>query len=322
MYEAIKNFNKQFLFEPEIKNQGALIKKSSFAVVGMGGSALAAKLLKTWKIELDIAIRCDYGLPELPMEELKNKLIILSSYSGQTEEVIDAFKEGKNKNLNMAVIATGGKLLSLAVENNVPYIKLPATGIQPRSALGFSLKAFLKLIGEEEELKKVSVLATTLNPAIFEKDGKMLAEKMKNQVPIIYASTRNSSLAYNWKIKLNETGKIPAFYNVFPELNHNEMNNFDVKDSTRELCDKFHFIFLKDIEDNPKILKRMEVLEKLYRDCNLPVEILELQEKDFWRKIFSSSILADWVAYYTALQYGLESEQVPAAEEFKKLILE
>ncbi|MEK7081112.1 MAG: SIS domain-containing protein [Patescibacteria group bacterium] len=322
MYEAIKNFNKQFLYEPEIKNSGIQVKKSSFVAVGMGGSAHALLLLKTCKPELDITIHRDYGLPNIPIEELKNKLVILSSYSGNTEEVIDAFQKAKDKNLAMAVIATGGKLLSLAEENNVPYIKLPDTGIQPRSALGFSIKAFLKFIGEEDELKKIGLLATTLNSTDYEENGKILAEKMKNHIPVIYTSSRNLSLAYIWKIKLNETGKIPAFYNIFPEMNHNEMNGFDVKDSTKELCNKFHFIILKDAEDNPKILKRMEVLEKLYKNRNLRVETIELREKDIWHKVFSSLVLADWIAYYTALGYGLDPEQVPMVEEFKKLILE
>jgi len=322
MYESIKNFNKQFLYEPEIKNQETLIKKTSFIVVGMGGSALAAKLLKIWRPDFDITICTDYGLPRLPIEELKNKLIIFSSYSGNTEEVNDAFKEAKDKNLEMAVIAAGGKLLSLAVENNVPYIQLPNTGIQPRMALGLSIRAFLKFLGEEDELKKMSILTTTLTPIDYEKAGKVLAEKMKNYVPVIYTSNRNFSLAYIWKIKINETGKIPTFCNVFPELNHNEMNGFDVKDSTKELCDKFYFLILKDAEDNPKILKRMEVLEKLYKNRKLQIETMELKGKDIWHKLFSSLILADWIAYYTALQYGLESEQVPMVEEFKKLILE
>lgn len=319
MYEAIKNFNKQFLFEPEIKNQEVLVKRSGFIVIGMGGSALAPELLKTWEPGLDIEIYRDYGLPRLPIEELQNKLIILSSYSGNTEEVIDAFKEAKDKNLQMAVISIGGKLLSLAKENNVPYIQLPDTGIQPRIALGFSLKACLKFIGEEEELKKLSVLATTLIPTDYEKNGKMLAGEMKNYIPIIYSSNHNLSLASIWKIKINE-GKVPAFYNVFPALNHNEMTSFDVKDSTKELCNKFYFLILKDREDNPKILKRMTVTEKLFKDRDLKVEIVNIAGKDFWHKIFSSLILADWVAYYTALQYGLESEQVPMVEEFKKLI--
>src|SRR3989344_2079483 len=130
MHEAIKNFEKQFLYEPEIENQNFLVKKSSFFVVGMGGSALASKLLKTWKPDLDITTHSDYGLSEFPKEELKNKLIILSSYSGNTEEALDAFTESKKQNLDMAVISTGGELLSLAILNKVPYIKLPNTGIQ------------------------------------------------------------------------------------------------------------------------------------------------------------------------------------------------
>ncbi len=322
MYEAIKNFNRQFLYEPEIINQEVLTKKISFVFIGMGGSGLAPKLLKTWKPELDITIHQDYGLPNISIEELKNKLIILSSYSGNTEEVIEAFKESKDKNLEMVIISTGGILLSLARDNNIPCIKLPDTGIQPRMALGFFVKALLKFIGEDDELKKISELAIALNPINYEKNGKMLAEKMRNYVPVIYASSRNFSLAYNWKVKLNETGKIPAFYNIFPELNHNEMTSFDIKDSTKELSSKFYFIILKDMEDNPRILERMEVLEKLYKDRNLQVETIELKEKDFWNKIFSSLILADWVAYYTAIGYNLEPEQVPMVEEFKKLILE
>jgi glucose/mannose-6-phosphate isomerase len=161
----------------------------------------------------------------------------------------------------------------------------------------------------------------TLDPTSLEESGKKLALKLKNYIPVIYASDRNLSLAYNWKIKLNETGKIPAFYNVFPELNHNEMTGFDVVDSTKNLSDKFYFIILKDTDDNPKILKRMDILERLYKDRDLKVEVINLAEKkESWYKIFSTLILADWVAYYSAQEYGLESEQVPMVEEFKKLI--
>jgi len=321
MYETIKNFNKQFLYKPKIKNKKKLKRKLGFIVVGMGGSALAPLIIKTCKPKLDIIIHNNYGLPELPIKTLKNKLIILSSYSGNTEEVIEAFKKAKNMNLDIVVISVGGKLLSLAKENNTPYIELPNTGIQPRSALGLSIKAFLKII-EEKELRKINKLAKNLKPTDYEKDGKILAQKLKNYVPIIYASNNNKSLAYNWKIKLNETGKIPAFYNIFPELNHNEMTGFDVKNTTKKLSDKFYFIILKDLEDDIKILKRINILEKLYTDRNLKIKIIELTKKEsIWHKIFSSLILADWIAYYTALEYGQNPEQVPMVEEFKKLIL-
>ncbi len=322
MREAIENFHKQFLYEPEIKNQKNLKKSSSFISIGMGGSNLTPKILKTIKPELDILIQSDYGLPELPLTKLKSKLIILSSYSGNTEEAIDAFKAAKAKGLNMAVIATGGELLCLAIKSKVPYIEMPDTGIQPRLALGLSIKAFLKIMGEESELKKVNALAKILRPNDLEKYGKKLALQIKNHVPVIYTSARNFSLAYNWKIKLNETGKIPAFYNIFPELNHNEMTGFDVEYATRGLSNKFYFIVLKDKADDRRIYKRMEVLEKLYKDRNLKIEIIDLTGKNAWHKIFSSLVLADWVAYNTALQYGVEAEQVPMVEEFKKLILD
>src|SRR3989338_1581752 len=320
MYDTIKNFNKQFIFKPEIENMVFFKRQSGFVVVGMGGSALAALLLKTWKPTISIIIHSNYGLPELSTEECENKTTILSSYSGNTEEVIDAFKEAKKQNLNIVVISTGGKLLALARENKTPYIELPNTGIQPRSALGFSIKAFLKFMGEEKELKKIGELAETLNPTDYEKDGKTLAIIVKNHIPVIYASSRNLSLAYIWKIKINETGKIPAFYNVFPEVNHNGMTGFDVRDSTKTLSKKFYFIILKDKKDDPRILRRMDVLEKLYKDRDLSVESIKLDEKDTWYKIFSSLVLADWFAYYIAIEYGLDPEQVPMVEEFKKLI--
>lgn len=314
MHEEISNFYKQLSYEPEIINQENFAKKSGFVIVGMGGSAHAALILKTWKPGLDIIIHRDYGLPEIPIAELKNKLIILSSYSGNTEEVVDAFHKAKEKGLSMTVVAAKGKLLELAKENNISHIELPDKKIQPRSALGFSTKAFLKFIGADDEIKKMSALSTALNMTDYEEAGKIFSGKMKNHIPVIYVSARNYSLAYIWKIKLNETGKIPAFCNVFPELNHNEMNGFSV------LSDKFYFLILKDLADNPKILKRMEVTEKLYKDRGLKVEVLELSGGNIWQKIFSSLLLADWVSYHLALSYGLEPEQVPMVEEFKKLI--
>jgi glucose/mannose-6-phosphate isomerase len=319
MYESILNFNKQFLYEPEIVNENFLIRKEKFIVVGMGGSALAVKILKTWKPEFDIIINSDYGLPKLQVDDLKSRLMILSSYSGSTEEVLQAFQEGKEESLNMVVISTGGKLLALAKENNIPYIELPNTGIQPRMATGFFVKALLKIF-KKEELGNISQLAKTLNPSLIEEKGKDLAKIIKNYTPIIYSSNINISLSCIWKIKLNETGKIPAFYNVFPELNHNEMTSFDVTEPTKELCNKFYFIILKDKTDNPRIIKRMEILEKLYKNRNLKVETLELREENFWLRVFSSLILADWTAYHIALEYGLEAEKVPMVEEFKKLI--
>lgn len=321
MYEAIKNFNKQFEYDPKIENEEKLGKYGRFVVTGMGGSHLAADLLKAWDYRVEIKVYSNYGLPNMSNDVLKSSLVIVSSYSGNTEEIIESFKEAQKNELSVAVVAVGGKLIELAKEIGVPYIQMPDTGIQPRSALGFSFNALLKLMGETDALKEAMKLTDSLNPVEFENTGHLFAEKLKGHIPVIYSSERNEAIAYNWKIKFNETGKIPAFYNVFPELNHNEMTGFDVQESSKELSKNFYFILLKDSSDHPKVIKRMEVLEKLYRDRGLNVEIMELRGKDQLNKIFSSLVLADWIAYYTAEQYGLESEQVPMVEEFKKLII-
>lgn len=326
MSDAIKSFAAQFAYNPVIENNTLRLrsgqeKYKKYILSGMGGSHLAADLARVYNPNLPIIIRSDYGLPsQLSDKELKNTLFIASSYSGNTEEVIDALKIALKKNIPSTIIAMGGELIELAKKHHLPYIQLPNTGIQPRSALGFSLKALFKILRDDKALKKCAALAKKLNPAGLEETGKMLAQELKNCVPIIYASRANKAIIYNWKIKFNETGKIPAFYNVFPELNHNEMTGFDVAESSKHLSQNFYFLILRDKADNKKILKRMDTLAQLYKDRGLKVKIIEMSEKNKLEKIFNSLLLADWTAVHLAELYGLESEKVPMVEEFKKLI--
>lgn len=322
MNQIIKDFNKQFEYEPEVQNADKLKKTGKFIICGMGGSHLAADILDVENPYLNIIVHSDYGLPTLSDEILREYLVIVSSYSGNTEEAIHSFNEAIKKGLNIAVVSTGGKLIELAKDEGVPYIQMPEVGIQPRLALGFGVNALLKLIGDEEALRDAKKVANLLDPSSFERDGKNLAERLNGFVPIIYASKRNLAIAYNWKTKFNETGKIPAFYNIFPELSHNEIQGFDVKDSTKDLSKNFYFIILKDKTDHPRILKRMEVLEGQYKERGLPVEAIELNGENVFHKIFSSLVLADWAAFYIVEGYGLEAEQIPMIEEFKKLLLE
>lgn len=320
MYEIIKNFNKQFEFKPTVSNVDILsypIEK--IIVLGMGGSHLSADLLKIWKPSLNLFVHSDYGLPDISNSVLQNSLIIVSSYSGNTEEVIDGYYHAQKKGLTIAVVASGGLLLKEAKKSNIPYVEIPDTGIQPRLALGFSFRALLALLREDAALERTNALVG-LNPLDFEDLGRILARKLFGYVPIVYSSLPNYPIAYNWKIKLNETSKIPAFCNVVPELNHNEMTGFDRGGRTKTLSDKFYFVFLKDIDDNPRVAKRMEVLEKMYRERELSFETINLSGKDIFHKIFSSLFIADWTSFYLAQEYGVDPEQVPMVEEFKTLL--
>lgn len=310
METVLKSLPKQFEYEPVIENAGKLKRKNKFVVGGMGGSHLAADILKAWKPELNLSTHYDYGLPAYYDE--KETLFIASSYSGNTEETLDFFASAAEKKLALAAFGTGGRLLELAREKNLPYVVFPKDAVQPRLALGYSLRAILKIIGDEEGLKDSAELARTFNPSAYEEYGRELAQKIKDSEAVaIYASRRNMGLALNWRVKLNETAKMPAYSHVFPELNHNEMAS--------DFPKGFYFVVLKDKNDHPRVLKRMGVLAEVYQKRGLGVETIELEGEGLL-KLFSSLALADWVSYFLAVEKGIDPMSVPVIEEFKKLI--
>lgn len=322
IYDTIKNFQEQLRWEPEIENKSAWQRKKFYIVAGMGGSHLAADILKVWKPDMPLLVHHDYGLPQISDEFWQDAVLIASSYSGNTEETIDAFEEAGKRGIMRSAISIGGTLLAKAKESGIPYVRLPDAGIQPRLATGFMARAILALMGEYNVLKEIALLAGFFSPESYEADGRALAGRIKGRVPIVYASGKNAALAQNWKIKFNETGKIPSFWNTFSELNHNEMTGFDTKELTKSLSEKMCFIFLKDETDSAKIQKRMAITAELYRARGFTVEEIVLSGKTVWEKIFGAFILGDWASYYTAKGYGVEAEEVPMVEEFKKLISE
>ncbi|MCB9803038.1 hypothetical protein H6761_03435 [Candidatus Nomurabacteria bacterium] len=318
MFKVIEDFPKQFSWPAKVNNAKNYRSKNKFIVLGMGGSHLAADILNH-HLDKEIIVHHSYGLPKLSDKTLKDYTIIASSFSGNTEEVIDGLKLALQKKLSVAVLAVGGKLIKMAKEKNLAYVQMPDLGLQPRMGLGLQTKALLALMRENKVARDLKSLANTKTKT-YQKQGQKLAKQLKNKVPIIYACHYYETLAYNWKIKFNEDTKIPAFYNTFPELNHNEMNGFDHVLSTKHLSEKFHFIFLKDKNDHPRINKRMQVLQKLLTQRKFPVTIIELKGKNIWEKMFTNLIIADFTAFYLAGHYGIDPEPVQMVEQFKKLI--
>lgn len=320
MEDSILKFAEQFDFKPEIQNKDRLKDDyEAFILGGMGGSHLAGGLFHIFKPGINLYIHRDYGLPAYDDVFLQNALLIASSYSGNTEETLEFADAAYSKGYDVAVITTGGKLLEFAKENGLPYIVIPDTGIQPRAALGFASLALATfcapdLIPELESMRQV------LEPENLHDLGRDIAKTLQGKMPIIYSSLQNRALAYIWKIKMNETGKVPSFYNCFPELNHNEMQGFDYVDATRALSAPSHFIFLHDSKDLERIELRMKTTEALYQEKGMGVTSLFLEGDSEMEKIFNSIILADWTTLELAKIYGTEPEQVPMIEEFKKRI--
>lgn len=322
MEDTIKNFAKQLSYQPTIINGEKLVKHDKFILVGMGGSHLPGGLIKTFDPLIDLYIHSDYGLPKLPEYFLKESLVILSSYSGNTEEVLEAGKQALKENLSMAVMTTGGELLKFAELNNLPHIIFPEASIQPRAAIGYTTIGLAALIGCDDILLGLHEAKV---PDGLEGIGTTISTALANKVPLIYSSRENIAVAYNWKIKLNETGKVPAFYNVFSELNHNELEGFDATVAFAPVLNNFHIIFLTDSGDHPQIQKRMQVMKKILDSRWVATSEFSLQdtgsaELTIYEKLFRALLVADFVAIGLAHQYGSNPEQVPLIEDFKMQI--
>ncbi len=317
MEESIRNFAKQFEYKPEIKNVDKLgTGYKNFVLSGMGGSHLPAGILKTYKPELNLYIHRDYGVPEYTKEFCRETLFIACSYSGNTEEVFDFLDESYSRGHDVFVISTGGKLIDFAKENKLPHIQLPKMDIQPRLAVGYTTIALSSVV-IPQLLPELVSLSKTLDPKKVEKEGNSIAESLFGKVPVIYSSEKNKHIAYNWKIKYNETAKIPAFYNVFPELNHNEMQGYDFIAENEAFSKEFHFIILKDKSDDDRVVKRMDVLQKLFEEKGLGVTEIYLDGNSRFEQIFNSLLLADWVTLAIAKKYGVDPDKVPLIEKFK-----
>lgn len=299
----------------------------SITISGMGGSALPGNILRIFvnntfaKGEKRLAIYQN-RFYSLPPEAYKHSLNIACSYSGNTEETIASLKECIKHKLPTVGISHGGKIKEMCQKNNLPYIELPYPyeNFQPRMATGYFVFAIFQLLINcqlvEFDVSGLKRTAECLEKRIqnYESHGKRLAKKLKGKTPIIYSSTYFKSLASIWKIKINENAKTPAFWNYFPELNHNEMVGFTLPQAD------FFFLMLKDDKDHPQNKKRFSVMKKMMKKQGMNSEIIAIEGKDLFEKVFATLALGDWTSYYLALEYGIDPTPVEMVEKFKKII--
>lgn len=318
MYESIINFAKQLSFKPVVENGPFDAQRKKIIVGGMGGSHLSAGLLKLADPASDILQHRNYGLPALAPEALSQSACIASSYSGNTEETLDFANAALAAKLPLAAIASGGKLLAFAQEHKLPHVRIPDDIVQPRVAVGVSLKALATLVGQSDIVAELERLAGTFQPTSREKEGKRIAEALEGFTPLIYASATNKAIAFNWKIKINETAKTPAFFNVFSEMNHNELAGFARNE--RGPKTSFKALFVKDDRDLPRIQKRMEVVAPLLDENGIPTVETALSGDSALERALVSLVTADWTGYYLAKAYGTNPDDNPVVEEFKKRI--
>jgi len=296
-------------------------------VIGMGGSGLAAKLVRSWPgVPVHFEVVQEYDLPD---HVSSNTLALFSSYSGNTEEVLSAFDQAMARPENLrpmiVVIASGGKLIDLAKQHSLPYVQLPG-GYQPRMTLGFQLRALLEVIESTHVLQGSLPLLTAAGdwlhgqmnnwlPTVPTKDNqaKQIALDVIGKSVVIYAGPKLAPAAYKWKISFNENAKHIAWWNQYSELNHNEFMGW-----TKQPVDKpYAMIELRSSLEHPQIQKRFVVTERLLSGLRPSPIVVTPQGEDLLEQLVWVIALGDFVSLYTALLNGINPTPVDLIEKLK-----
>ena len=300
----------------------------NIVVAGLGGSAIGGDLVRSYRLSkcsVPFIINRTYDLPGFMNVRT---LVIVSSYSGSTEESLSMFDEASRRGAKIICITTGGKLADLAKAHNLPIIFLP-TGFQPRAALAYSFVPVLltleKIGFTSDESANINDTASILDKLtkvygtsnITEENiANTLAHMLLTKIPVIYsASDHFDSVNIRWRGQIQENGKHVAFGNVLPEMNHNEINGWDFP---RTIQDKFQVIFLRSAQDeHSQVTKRFGILHEVLTSKGVDVIEFNAQGNSLMARMFSLISLADWTSYYLAILAGVDPSPVPVIMQLK-----
>lgn len=294
-------------------------------VTGMGGSALAAMLAKVWlRNDLKIPFEVIRGY-DLPAWVGQNTLVIASSYSGNTEETLSALEQAEAKESQLGIIASGGKLIDAATVYNIAHVNLP-DGLQPRMAVIYNLRGLTALLENfgviTNKLEEIAELAGWLGreSAKWGADiptadnyAKQLAEDAVGKSPVFYGGALTAPVAYKWKISWNENAKNVAFWNEYPEFNHNEFMGW----TSHPIEKPFAVFDLVSGLEHPQILKRFEISDKLLSGKRPKAITVNLEGDSLLAQLLWASILADFVSIYVAILNGVDPTPVDMIEKLK-----
>ena len=309
------------------------IKYSNIVCTGLGGSAIGSDILRSYLLyeaKLPIFVNRDYLLPAFVGSRT---LVIVSSYSGSTEETISAYGDAKKRSAKLIVATSGGRLLDTAQRDGVPVIKIPK-GIPPRCATGYMFFPGLVLLSEMGIIKGRageigraieglrSLKITKIGSGVPEKKNiaKKAARALYNKYPIIYAGQDGNDCAVTrWRGELAENAKTLSSGNFFPEMSHNEIVGFE---NPRSVLKKIVVVILRDRNDHPRISKRIDITKALLKKEGF--EVIEVSSSGDSRlaRIFSLVYTGDFVSFYLAILNRTDPTPVERIDRLKKELTE
>ncbi|NWF78072.1 MAG: bifunctional phosphoglucose/phosphomannose isomerase [Chloroflexi bacterium] len=285
-------------------------KISNVVIVGMGGSAIGGDIVRRLALvesKVPVWVHRDYGLPAFVDERT---LVIASSYSGNTEETLSAFTKSLETPCKKLVITSGGKLKELADSKGIPVFVVDYQA-PPRAAFPHN---FIPLVGIFRKLRLLGGMRPDLREAVdilkklstelmettplASNPAKQLAAKLCRRVAVIYGAEMLSEVAQRWKTQFNENSKTWAFFESFPELNHNAIVGYEFPTEAKQRM----FVFmLRSPSLQPRSLLRYEATAKLLARAGIAYEIVEARGKSVLAQMLSLILLGDYVSFYLAM---------------------
>ena len=312
-----REFNARFTPNDEILN---------VVLGGMGGSALYGVIMGAWpRLRVPFEIVRNYVVPDYVGPKT---LFIASSYSGNTEETLEALEHAEKKGAQIAVIASGGKLADKARAKGYPLYEVPS-GIQPRMATLYLFSALVHVLAPldlcVEDTGELQQLGAWLKPHIeswgptvptARNPAKQIAQELMGKTLVMYSGPLMFAAANKWKICANENSKNTSWVYQYPEFNHNEFIGW-----TSHPVDKpFAVVEIRSSLEHPRVQKRFEVSERLLSGKRPAPIVVEPEGDTILQQLAYAIAMGDFVGTYLALLNNVDPTPVDLVEKFKSVL--
>lgn len=321
MKELIQNFpiqlHEALIIGQNYKFHAAKGDFSNVVLTGLGGSGIGGSIVQNFvfdKLKVPFIVNKDYFLPAFISSK---SLVIVSSYSGNTEETVAALNHAIKAKATVVCITSGGKVAEIAKKKKVDCILVPA-GMPPRACLGYSIVQVLytlqhfgliKYNFEKDVNASIKMLKKETND--MQKKAKAIAQKLNGKLPIIYAASDFEGVAVRVRQQLNENSKMLCWHHAIPEMNHNELVGWRDKDPNKVV------LLLRNDDDYERVKLRMEINKKIFKKYT--PNLIELYSKggSYWEKVFYFIHLTDWVSVILADLHHVDATEVKVIDFLK-----
>ena len=295
-------------------------------VLGMGGSGIAGDVLVATAapfMPVPVTVVKGYEPPDFVGT---GSLVFAMSFSGNTEETLEAAAGAYEAGASLVVVSGGGTLVDLAGEWDVPVVPVPSGIPQPRAALGAMAIPPLVLLEEiglfpgATQWVDQAVQQLRLRRDELVRPGSRaeeLARRIGRTIPLIHSSgDLGGAAALRWKAQINENAKCPAFCNVYPELCHNELAGWGQHgDATRQLIT---LVNLRHDAEHPQVSRRFDLVEDVLREVVADVIEVRASGEGDLAQLLDLALIGDFVSLHLAGNEGIDPGPIPVLDELKQ----